>query len=215
VSGSAVPAPPSPPADSNSGLDLFGGGGNNASNSTAPKSNFDLLGGLEMAGGQGGGGGVMSSLPPLVSSSGGLNQSGPTNVMMMQQQPTKPQTNSSALLFDSATLSLQPTLQATGGSSDFGGFQSSTAAAQRGAEAGSKPLPSTWNDVGKLNLDLANFSLTSKSDKKASVSMNAMKGSGSGSTPAGSNPMSPQSLSPQHNPQNPQMGGGGSAFDLL
>jgi len=168
-----------------------------------------------MAGGQGGGGGVMSSLPPLVSSSGGLNQSGPTNVMMMQQQPTKPQTNSSALLFDSATLSLQPTLQATGGSSDFGGFQSSTAAAQRGAEAGSKPLPSTWNDVGKLNLDLANFSLTSKSDKKASVSMNAMKGSGSGSTPAGSNPMSPQSLSPQHNPQNPQMGGGGSAFDLL
>ena len=98
----------------NSGLDLFGGGGNNASNSTAPKSNFDLLGGLEMAGGQGGGGGVMSSLPPLVSSSGGLNQSGPTNVMMMQQQPTKPQTNSSALLFDSATLSLQPTLQVCG-----------------------------------------------------------------------------------------------------
>ena len=81
--------------------------------------------------------------------------------------------------------------------------------------------------MGKLNMDLANFSLTSKAggDKKASVSMNAMKstGSGSGSTPvSGSNPMSPQTLSPQHRPglaqpthQAQAMGTGLSGLDLL
>ena len=53
-------------------------------------------------------------------------------------------------------------------------------------------LPSTWNDMGSLNLDLVNFSLINyPTKKKAAMTMNSMKTSHSSSK-------SPSPLSPIH-----------------
>ena len=73
-------------------------------------------------------------------------------------------------------------------------------------------LPSTWNNVGSLNMDLANFSLSNPTQKKAAMSMNAMKMSQSSSkSPSPLSPMGKGGFPPAAPSPQPQSG----SFDLL
>ena len=91
----------------------------------------------------------------------------------------------------------------------------------------STKLPSTWNDVGSLGMDLANFTLADKDQKKVAMSMNAMKlsqqSTTSSSTKSSPSPIvSPMGSSGKGFPPSvaapvlqPQSGGSSSSFDLL
>ena len=222
--GGAIPAPPLPQALG--GLDLMGSGG--AIIGGKETSNLDLLGGI------GGFGGTepASTMPNLMNAPhppviGGFNQPlvggnpsllGGVSTGIPPLQPglaafhQPPQPNASALI-DSPVL-LNPSF-----GQNTTNAVSSTAEAQKQIESTTK-LPSTWKDVGSLSLDLANFSLSNATEKKAAVSMNAMKtsqqSSSSKSSPSPLSPMGkggfPAPIAPALQPQ--QQSGPGS-FDLL
>merc|ERR1711997_607385 len=101
----------------------------------------------------------------------------------------------------------------------FGGGSDLTTSSTHGSvdqESKSAKLPSTWNDVKGLNMDLANFSLSNTTQKKAAMSMNAMKMSQSSSkSPSPLSPMGKGEFpAPNAPPLKPQPPSGG-AFDLL
>ena len=221
--GGAIPAPPSPQASG--GFDLMGSGG--ATIGGKETSNLDLLGGL----GGFGGTETASKMPNLMnapqpSTIGGFKQPLVGNPSLIGEVSTgipplqpglasfhqPPQPNASALI-DSPAL-LNPSF----GQTTTNAVSSSTVEAQKQMESTAN-LPSTWKDVGSLNLDLANFSLSNASQKKAAVSMNAMKtsqqSSSSKSSPSPLSPMGrgfPAPIAPALQPQ--QQSGPGS-FDLL
>ena len=80
-------------------------------------------------------------------------------------------------------------------------------------ERKSAKLPSTWNDVKGLNMDLANFSLSNPTQKKAAMSMNAMKMSQSSSK--SSSPLSPMGKGGFPAPAAPSLKPQSGSFDLL
>ena len=226
-SEAGIPAPPSP-QETSTGFDLFATTGNNTSTKQTKNSDLaDLLGGFG-----GGGSDSLTSMPNLMSapqiqgSTGihpqqslfggptsliGINS--PSNTSLPALQPTSTlnpfqpphQPNPSALI-DS------PVLAPTEFNSSNSGMIGSGGVDQQDKKAAK--LPSTWNDVGSLNMDLANFSLSNPNQKKAAMSMNAMKMSQSSSkTPSPLSPVGksgfPAPAAPNLKPQNP------GSFDLL
>ena len=225
--GSGIPAPPSPKETTPGGdFDLFGGSSTVPSNPAQSSNLDDLLGGL------GSGAQSLTSMPNLMSAppAGTAQPSealfgGPTSLIGMPAsvsnsslpplQPTSNvnfphQPNPSALI-DSPVLA--PTTQQ-------GNFKSGTmtnpSSIEQQAEKKVSNLPSTWNDVKGLNMDLANFSLSNPTQKKAAMSMNAMKMSQSSSkSPSPISPMGKGGFpAPNAPPLKPQPPSGG-AFDLL
>ena len=81
------------------------------------------------------------------------------------------------------------------------------------SEKQASKLPSTWKDVGGLNMDLANFSLSNPTQKKAAMSMNAMKMSQSSSKSP--SPLSPMGKGGFPAPAAPTLKPQPGSFDLL
>ena len=230
--GTGIPAPPSPKeATAGEDFDLFGGSGTVTSNANPAQSSDlgDLLGGLG-----GGSGGSLTSMPNLMSAPpvGNTQPSaalfgGPTSLIGMPStipnsslpplQPTSNispfphQPNPSALIDSPVLAPTQPGTQNL-----MSGATTNPTANEQQPEKKASNLPSTWNDVKGLNMDLANFSLSNTTQKKAAMSMNAMKMSQSSSkSPSPLSPMGkggfPAPAAPALKPQPPS----GGAFDLL
>ena len=219
---SAIPAPPSPQGAS-ADVDLFGITSNNSNTATNGNNSSglgDLLGGLSS------GSDNLTSMPnlmsvPQMSSSQGVQQpslfgdslagiGSAANTSLPPLQPTSTlnlfQPNPSALI-DSPILAPGQT---------FGGGIDLTTSSTHGGvdqERKSAKLPSTWNDVKGLNMDLANFSLSNPTQKKAAMSMNAMKMSQSSSK--SSSPLSPMGKGGFPAPAAPNLKPQAGSFDLL
>ena len=231
--GTGIPAPPSPKeATAGGDFDLFGGAPATGNANPTPNSGLgDLLGGF---GGDSGGSGSLTSMPNLMSAppAGNTQPSnlfgGPTSLIGISSstsnsslpplQPTSTinpfphQPNPSALI-DSPVLA--PTQQ--GGANNMMPGAAMTTNDQQPTEKKLSNLPSTWNDVKGLNMDLANFSLSNPTQKKAAMSMNAMKtiSQSSSKSPSPLSPMGkggfPAPAAPALKPQQPS----GGSFDLL
>lgn len=227
--GSGIPAPPSP-KETPGEFDLFGATTSNNSNNTNETKNsalVDLLGGF----GSGGGSESLTSMPNLMNApplhgTTGIQQpslfGGPTtligvtgNTSLPPLQPTSTinafqpphQPNPSALI-DSPILA--PSQQI------LGIIDTKLDMAASGADESEKKaskLPSTWNDVAGLHMDLANFSLSNPTQKKAAMSMNSMKMSTSSSKSP--SPLSPMGKGGFPAPAAPTLKPQPGPFDLL
>ena len=136
-----------------------------------------------------------TSLPPLQ----------PTSTINPFQPPHQP--NPSALI-DSPILA--PSQQITGLNDTK---MDMTANSSDQSEKKASKLPSTWKDVGGLSMDLANFSLSNPTQKKAAMSMNAMKMSQSSSKSP--SPLSPIGKGGFPAPAAPTLKPQPGSFDLL
>merc|ERR1719242_1290134 len=218
---SAIPAPPSPQGAS-ADVDLFGISSNNSNTATNGNNSSglgDLLGGLSS------GSDNLTSMPnlmsaPQMSSSQGVQQpslfgdslagiGSASNTSLPPLQPTSTlnlfQPNPSALI--------NSPILATGQTFGAGSDVSSSTHGSVDQERKSAKLPSTWNDVKGLNMDLANFSLSNPTQKKAAMSMNAMKMSQSSSK--SSSPLSPMGKGGFPAPAAPNLKPQAGSFDLL
>lgn len=148
-----LPAPPTPPPSEN--VDLFGGGAASNPAPQGPSSNIDLLGGL-----------VMNNPPPLM----GMGSMG----AMSQPQPQNDLFGTPVMSFGGQTQPQQPPMLVTanpGGLMSNNNFNTSSLNTSSTSAIKKNTL---WDNVGNVNIDLDNLSLTGQNQKKPGLPMNAM-----------------------------------------
>ena len=159
TTGLNAPSVPSPPSPQNvpDSFDLLGGGNVGTANTLGSQqtNSLDLLGGLDL--------GVPSAMPPLIQQNS-MSGSG------FNQQP--------AGLIAVSPASLPPNLVQPSVNKDIPLANNNNS---KKAPPTATAIPERWGNVGTLNIDLDNLSLSGRNQKKAAVPMNAMKSSSSDS----------------------------------
>lgn len=195
------------PASSTSHVDLMGGLGSAPSGLSASSNAMDLLSGLDL-----GGGGLASNAPAPTfhtsnnmmgassnPSSGFHDLIGSSSTSLGSMPPPLIQAQfggTSNVLQPQGPLAMKismgngngPSSSASPSHVSVGSGNSSSTTT---TTTNSGVLPERWGNVGSLNIDLDNLSLTGRSQTKKSVPMNAMKSSSSSESPV--SPLGPQS----------------------